>query len=386
MRSLVYISSILLIGLSACSKKEFPEPVNSEPVFRAEVLIDGATLNLTPGVDGNYMYTSQSELSEGNVVLESGIAPQNCEDCGPAIWFTWTSNTPAGLSEPYDPALHFTNGNYEFNTGVEPVGTQALIEDFDELSNNDAFFLLNGEPMFSATSLLEENPGGMTPISLEYISNGIEPPFISSSLLVANFAGYNPCGFEEHTVSGFFLELLTPQDALVVVPEFLPPNAEVIWNVNGETTGTSLASQPFMIESDMPINSVEALVFNQFAEMIWAYSLELAPLFVGSIEPISLTLQGIPAPEAGDPEVGIRYVAEDGEVFRSFLCGSGNEQPESSYFEVIAQDHFDHNQQGTLTSVVSISTEVVLFSESNPLAEPLVVNIDQADIAFALGE
>lgn len=382
---LIFILSIVTV-LVSCKKQDFPEPTVSEPVFRLTADIGGVALNLNPGEDGNFMFTDQTQPIEGNVNLSSGIAPSNCPQCGPAIWVEWAYNDAPGGSDPFDPELHFLDGNYDFRSSNEESIHELEILNFDQLVNNGGIISLNDLPVEDESAILNLNNFPLTSIS--YFSNQDPLFLVQSSMSFAQELLPDACDQEESIeLFSFGAEITEDVNLIIYPPAGILQDFQILWSINNSINFASTGTEPIEIEiPGFDVTEISAVIIDEMGFVIWQSASVILVNLPGVIDPFGISISRIAMPQLNSANVVLKYVDADGNVFSTFGCEDVMPQPPTSFFEIGNQEVFEPNQEGVLTRIVSVNTQALLFAVSDSNDPPVQVNIENARFGFAVGD
>ncbi|MDP4953926.1 MAG: hypothetical protein NWQ53_09810, partial [Flavobacteriales bacterium] len=166
-----------------------------------------------------------------------------------------------------------------------------------------------------------------------------------------------------------------------------PPEFELIasaysWNINGSNY-TTAPGEALNYEMENPIEGLSIFLFaidNMGAEV--PLMQQEMPLF--NLEQCSIPMVAARQGFQGGANLVLEYVDNEGTEYRSAdLCSLASMQPETSFIEITQLSDFETNENNQPTKKIVFNAQVELYNLNNPLEAPLILELNNASIAFA---
>lgn len=119
--------ALLLVLITQCKKKPFPDPNHGDPVFHFSGTVGSSSIKLEAGIDSFFLFTDYSQSSTGLYGFTGNMDRLDCTGCGPGlqIEFYDVQNRPIGVAVP--PSDVVQTGGYGFvETATAPVTGKRL--------------------------------------------------------------------------------------------------------------------------------------------------------------------------------------------------------------------------------------------------------------------
>lgn len=354
--------ALLLIGLSACHKTAPEEDLFLPPAFSIQGSLDGMDFDFTPGIDGRYMFTEHTILADGAHSFETTI--QGIDGSGPQLSF--------GLYQS------------EENSSAEELLLALPNEELSlEVSQNDLSIFLQTDALNPEWTIAGE----------VYNSAQVEVPYlfpfsytlvsIEESCAFATNVNYflpNSCGTQQH-FNPIDIEQL--DDVLLLSPpELFGDFSLYLWQINGEV----LVQNPDDVMTINVPNELESLeillmgVDNMGSELPLIQQITTFFIFSDfcSTPEISSSI-GLEAAS----NMTIEYTDLDGTTYKSADFCFNLVPSEESFFDVLEVSDYENNENNQPTKRITFNAQIELFNTENPIEEPLLLNLNNASIAFA---
>lgn len=360
MKKILFV--LVLLSASACHKTPPEKEVFLEPVFNLQGSLNGEAIDFTPGIDGRYMFTNRAQLSDGAYRYETAI--HGIDGSGPKLEFTLLRSEPGASAE-------------DLLLTLPEQSTNLLIDEEDLVLHSQ-----------SDIPNIEWTTQGMT-----YTGSSVQLPFsfpLSYSFLVADencFLSANVSFFlpSSCALNGSYEPIRSEMvnDELILTP----PTSDLefafyTWFIDGNTFVTE-QGEPlvYTINGIEPINILLVGIDNMGTEVpIMQQEMPIFFLSESCVFPTISANLGV----QGESSLMIEYTDESGTSYMSSdLCNSLFSQGEDAHFDVLNVSAFEINELNQPTKKLEFNVQVELFNSLNPLAEPLILELNNASIAFA---
>lgn len=357
-----------LVVLAAGCRKTEPEPVVSvAPEFRVSGNLDGQEFDMTPGTNCLYMFTESWSNDLGVYDAMTNIAPVNGN--GESLIFRLFSGGGEGTSS----VEQLTNLAGE-DLSLSMMENADVSLHLSYATEGEFTWIVNGNP--SAGENLELELQGNEPEMVSIIS---DEPFCNASIELVFFPQPDCQIARRYGVTN--LEVDYEEELLHFYPPTQFAGLELLWVINDEfieSFGTEIVTVPLdFMEDDINVSIVS--ISNGF---------ELFPLVEQSFhlgnDDCVFPWIDLEMELEMEPYIQVDYISPEGVYFSSSLGCGGDEQPLSSFFEVLSVSDYELNEEGVPTKRIEFSTSIVLKELfEGPSGEELILELENASIAFA---
>ena len=357
------IFALCLLSLSACHKPAPEDAVVLAPAFEVKGSLNGEQFDFTPGIDGRYMFTNSVQLAEGTHRFETNI--QGLDGGDPKLGFTLFRNQANTSAEELLLSLPNQNVNFDLNEEDQVVFLQS-----DGI--NTQWTVEGGQALGDIM---------IAPLSFPFTYSVID---VDESCLFGTTVTYFfpiSCG-PTQSLNPIYSEIEN-DDLILSTPVFDAGFQFYSWMINGQLFVTEPGQAlNFPLDNSIePITIVLSGLDNVGTEILLVQQDLTA--FNGtdfcSWPNVSSTI-GV----QDNMNLAIEYTDESGTVYKSAdFCGLTAPQSSNSFFDVIEVIDFDENENSQPTKKIIFNAQVELYNIANPIAEPLVLNLENASIAFA---
>lgn len=353
--------ALCLISFSACHKTIPEDDIVLDPAFSIKGSMNGEAFDFSPGADGRYMFTANERLGEEAYTFETNI--HAIDGSGPQLGFSLFCE---GLNSSEELLLSLPNQTTNL-----------------QLDNQDVMmYLQSDEPNmeWEVQGLTYSGPQIAVPYSFPFSYS-----FFSSQdncLFGANVMFFLPmtCSYTG-SYNPIVLEL---EDDVITLtpPEFELVASAYTWNINGNNY-TTAPGEALNYEMENPIEGLSIFLFaidNMGAEV--PLMQQEMPLF--NLEQCSIPMVAARQGFQGGANLVLEYVDNEGTEYRSAdLCSLASMQPETSFIEITQLSDFETNENNQPTKKIVFNAQVELYNLNNPLEAPLILELNNASIAFA---
>lgn len=354
--------AFLLIALSACHKTAPEEEVILTPAFSIKGSLNGNDFDFTPGVDGRYMFTDHQVLGEDASRFETVI--QGIDGSAPALSFTLFQGDENSSTE--DLLLSLPNEEVSFEIDENDLSVYLQTDALD------AEWTIEGEVYNSAQVQVPfDFPFSYTFVSLD---DGCDV------LTSVNYLLPNACGFEqEFNPIGFTIN----NDDLILSPPSIGGEFSLYaWQVNGEVFVQN-SGEELSIQVPNELGSIEIILSGVDDVGVEYPLIQQATVFFGwsnfCSSPEISSFLGL----ENTTSLIIEFTDADGTTYKSTDSCFPEAPSALSFFDVLEVSDYENNENNQATKRITFNAQVELFNTQNPMEEPLLLNLNNASIAFA---
>lgn len=370
----VLFATTLLVA--SCARKEPPVTTPpGDPVFKVTGTLAlgdvSEEIDLTPGLNDLYLYTWVEELGHNIWQTNCEIRSNACDDCGPAMGFSWFADSPLNelpstLSVGDQSFFDGLVGEVEFD--IETDGAEFIFISLngDELDPGETSFVLSGvDELFD--------------FDLEV--SGID---FDGCLTSYNYLGawYDPC--EDFCLPT--LEWDFGDDFIEIYPPAgIAGDTEVWWMV-GDVPYVTLGDESITHFVDDEVELFISIEPWDFGECNFSSMEAIIPVG-GDCSDFEFDFGVDPEPSLLENGIFLYYRNAQGDEFTSSgVCEDPwfwFSQSEDSFFEILEIQDYILNDDGIPTKQFSINVDCELIDEEfAPFEEPYSLELS-GTIAFA---
>ncbi len=367
--TVLYIAIVFLVFALSCKKKEFPEMTHSSSitdyVFKASGLIDGEQMTFNAGANGYMLSTNVETIEEGDYILSSEFALNNCEECFPKLKISLNSNSGNYQNSEFD-MESLQAGDYDFQPSVKVMNRLVLSDELAGQTHvNNA--IVNG---FFAGVNEHEIANEDTPIEINYL-------YQSPQVNVNNnhwFMFVNDCYTVDHHVDIFSIDYNVSSGQINISPPNIETPGEYSWlltyTINNQIVLDSIV-QPSGMVNDLTFSI--AGVQDQIDEffLVMVFRGDNGDLIIERQNNISssndFTIESIPieifdVPQINVPAFEVAYVDAQGERFVSTVNCLDFTDNDERIFNVSSVTDYELNADGLPTVKFDFSTSCTLIN------------------------
>jgi hypothetical protein len=375
----LFFLHLLIAGcfFAACNKIDLPEPVQGEPVFKAEFNLDTEEKRLEAGVGFWYMGTGFEQDPQGVYVFTGILEKRNCgQNCKESIAFHFRDVKPNQPGIPdIGQVLHL--GNYAFAS----IDGKKLVWVYDSTQAGYRVTFDASESRFDPAAVspqfLWEFPDSSTSVgkNVSHDFPSLDPaPEVTLSLFENN--GVTCLSTQSRSILPAGLTCKVHIEAwqgdsattnLIAVPAGKAP-FQFAWDAVPLTTQTVTAVSLLTGITHVTVTDKTGCVANAGLQLANAAAAYCSARFTYQVSPF----MQVDSQQALVPDplqlatVVVAYTGEDGTLYRSDLA---QQDSNATTFEVLSAEDYDKNEKGEKTKKLRLRFACRLASASGKVLE-----------------